>query len=158
MEYWTVVQYICRLDTVKIIIVYVIVTRTNMTNANRILVGPLVGRLLLSHYSDVGMSEMASPITGVPMVCSNVCSEADQTKHQISAISASLAFERGIHRWPVDSHHKWPVTHNMNMFSVKECMSLIKHIPSLKNVLIICLLISIFMSPLTHRTQLPSET
>ena len=34
------------------------------------------------------------------------CSGADQRKHQSSA---SLAFVRGIHRWPVDSLHKGPV-------------------------------------------------
>ena len=32
---------------------------------------------------------------------------ADQRKYQSSA---SLAFVRGIHRWPVNSPHKWPVT------------------------------------------------
>ena len=36
-----------------------------------------------------------------------VCSDADQRKHQSSA---SLAFVRGIHRLPVDSLHKGPVT------------------------------------------------
>ena len=35
-----------------------------------------------------------------------VCSGADQRKHQSSA---SLAFVRGIHRWPVNSPHKGPV-------------------------------------------------
>ena len=36
-----------------------------------------------------------------------VYSDADQRKHQSSA---SLAFVRGSHRWPVNSPHKWPVT------------------------------------------------
>ena len=31
-------------------------------------------------------------------------------------ISVSLAFVRGIHRWPVNSPHKWPVTRNMFLF------------------------------------------
>ena len=35
------------------------------------------------------------------------CSGADQRKHQSSA---SLAFVRGMHRWPVHSPHKGPVT------------------------------------------------
>ena len=35
---------------------------------------------------------------------------ADQRKHQSSA---SLAFVRGIHRWPMNSPHKWPVTRKM---------------------------------------------
>ena len=30
--------------------------------------------------------------------------------------SASLAFVRGIHRWPVNSQHKWPVTRKMFPF------------------------------------------
>ena len=55
------------------------------------------------HYSEVMMSAMASQITSVPIVCSNVCSGSGQRKHQSSA---SLAFVRGIHRWPVDSPHK----------------------------------------------------
>ena len=64
------------------------------------------------HNSDV-MSAMASQITGVSIVYSTVCSDADQRKHQISA---SLAFVRGIHRWPVNSPHKEPVTRKMFPF------------------------------------------
>ena len=59
------------------------------------------------------MRAMASQITGVSIVCSAVCSTADQRKHQRSA---SLAFVRGIHRWPVDSPHKGPVTRKMFPF------------------------------------------
>ena len=47
------------------------------------------------HYNDV---IMASQITSAPIVCTTVCSGGDQRKHQSSA---SLAFVRGIHRWPV---------------------------------------------------------
>ena len=43
----------------------------------------------------------------------NVYSGADQRKHQSSA---SLAFVLGIHRWPVNSPHKWPVTRKMFPF------------------------------------------
>ena len=39
--------------------------------------------------------------------------DADQRKHQSSA---SLAFVRGIHRWPVNSPHKRPVTRKMFPF------------------------------------------
>ena len=53
------------------------------------------------------MSSMVSQIAGVSIVCSTVCSGADIRKYQSSA---SLAFVRGIHRWPVDSLHKGPVT------------------------------------------------
>ena len=45
--------------------------------------------------------------------CSTVYSDADQRKHQSSA---SLAFVRGIHRGPVNSPHKWPVTRKMFPF------------------------------------------
>ena len=59
------------------------------------------------HHNDVMMNSRASQITGVSIVSSTVCSGADQRKHQSSA---SLAYVRGIHRWPVDSLHKGPVT------------------------------------------------
>ena len=65
------------------------------------------------HYSDVIMISMASQITGVSIVYSNFCSGADQRKRKSSA---SLAFVRGIHRWPVDSPHKGPVTRKMFPF------------------------------------------
>ena len=64
----------------------------------------------LSHYSDVIMGAMASQITSLTIVYSTVYSGADQRKHQSSA---SLSFVRGIHRWPVNSQHKWPVTQKM---------------------------------------------
>ena len=59
------------------------------------------------HNSDAIMGEMASQITSLTIVYSTVYSGADQRKHQSSA---SLAFVRGIHRGPVNSTHKWPVT------------------------------------------------
>ena len=59
------------------------------------------------------MSEIASQITCISIVCSTSCSDADQRKHQNSA---SLAFVRGIHRWPVDSPHKGPVAWKMFPF------------------------------------------
>ena len=59
------------------------------------------------YYSDVIMGAMASQITGLTIVYSTVYSGADQRKHQSSA---SMAFVRGIHRWPVYFPHKWPVT------------------------------------------------
>ena len=65
------------------------------------------------HYNDVIMSLVASQITVASIVYSTVCSDADQRKHQRSA---SLAFVRGIHRWPVNSPHKGPVTRKMLPF------------------------------------------
>ena len=59
------------------------------------------------HYDDVTMSLMASQITSLTIVYPTVYSSADQRKHQSPA---SLAFVRGIHRGPVNSPHKWPVT------------------------------------------------
>ena len=65
------------------------------------------------HYSDVIMIAMASQITGVSIVYSTVCLGTDQSKQQSSA---SLAFVRGIHRWPVNSIHKRAVTLQMFLF------------------------------------------
>ena len=68
---------------------------------------------LISHYSDVIMGAIASQITSLTIFFSTVYSGADQLKYQSSA---SLAFVRGIHRWPVNSPHKWPVTPKMFPF------------------------------------------
>ena len=67
---------------------------------------------LFSHNSDVKMGVMASQINSFTTVYSTVYSGVDQRKHQSFA---SLAFARGIHRWPVNSPHKWPVTRNLNV-------------------------------------------
>ena len=76
--------------------------------------GSVMTRLIFfKRCSDVMMSAMACQITGVSVVCSTVCSGADQRKHQSSA---SLAFVGGIHRWPVDSPHEGPVTRKMFPF------------------------------------------
>ena len=65
------------------------------------------------HYSDGIMSMIASQITSVLIVYSIVCSGENQRKYQSSA---SLAFVRGIHRWPVNSPHKGPVMWKMFPF------------------------------------------
>ena len=59
------------------------------------------------------MISMVSQITSLTIGFSTVYSDADQRKHQSSV---SLVFVRGIHRWPVDSPHKRPVTRNMFPF------------------------------------------
>ena len=59
------------------------------------------------------MSSLASRITSLTIVYWTVYSRVDQRKHQSSA---SLAFVWGIHRWPVNSPHKWPVTRKMFPF------------------------------------------
>ena len=53
-------------------------------------------QLWTRQYSNVIMSVVAYQITGVSIVCSAVCSGADQGKQQSSA---SMAFVRGNHRW-----------------------------------------------------------
>ena len=65
------------------------------------------------HYDDVIIWAMASQITSLTIVYSTVDSDADERKHQSSA---SLAFVRGIHRWPMNSPHKWPVSRKMSPF------------------------------------------
>ena len=69
--------------------------------------------IFLTQYIDVIMSAMASQITSLAIVYSNVYSGADRREHQSSA---SLAFVRRIHQWPVNSPHKWPVTRKMFPF------------------------------------------
>ena len=66
-----------------------------------------------THYNDVTISAVASQITSLAIVHSTVYSGADQRKYQSSA---SLAFLGGIHRWPVNSLRKGPVTRKMFPF------------------------------------------
>ena len=65
------------------------------------------------HYNDVIIRAMASQITSLTIVYSNVYSGAEQRKHQSSE---SLAFGWGIHRWSVNSPHKGPVMRKMIPF------------------------------------------
>ena len=65
------------------------------------------------HYDDLLMGSIASQINSFTVVYWTVYSDADQRKHQSAA---SLAFGRGIHRGPVNSPHKWPVTRKMFPF------------------------------------------
>ena len=65
------------------------------------------------HCSDIIMSAMASPISGVSVVYSTVCSGADQMKYQYFA---SLAFVRVIHKSPVNSPHQGPISRKMFPF------------------------------------------
>ena len=94
--------------------VYLIVCLSNYTCIS-IYLFIYCGRFMrtYSHYIDVIMSPMASQITSLTIVYSTVYSGLDQRKHQSSA---SLAFLWGIHRWPVNSPHKGPVTRKMFPF------------------------------------------
>ena len=67
---------------------------------------------LFYHYSDVIMSTVESPITSFTIVKSTVYSG----KGKKDQSSASLAFVRGIHWWPVNSPHKGSVTRKMFPF------------------------------------------
>ena len=69
--------------------------------------------IYINHYGDVIMDTIASQITSLAIVFSTVYLDIDQRKHQSSA---SLAFVWGIHRGPVNSPHKWPVTRKMFPF------------------------------------------
>ena len=77
--------------------------------------------LNLKHYvSAARLISIDSQITSLTIVYWNVYSGADQTKHQNSA---SLAFVRGIHRWPVNSPHKGPVTRECFHLMTSSCVS-----------------------------------
>ena len=67
------------------------------------------GFYCIYHYNDVIMGTVASQITSLAIVYSG----ADQRKHQSSE---SPAFVREIHRRPVNSPHKWPLTRKMFPF------------------------------------------
>ena len=55
-----------------------------------------------------GLKSPASPLFTQPFIQAQI-----KERHQSSV---SLAFVRGIHRWPVNSPHKWPVTRKMFPF------------------------------------------
>ena len=65
------------------------------------------------HYNDVIMGAMESQIASLTIVYSTIYPGADQRKYQSSA---SLAFLLGIHRWPVNSPHKCPITRKIFPF------------------------------------------
>ena len=97
-------------------------TLTKMLGWKLSITGPQAGGGRF-HYCDVIMGAIAYQITGPTIVYSTVYS--DLRKHQISA---SLAFLRGIHRWPANSPHEWPVTRKM--FSFDDVIMLINLSPS----------------------------
>ena len=102
----------------------------------------LLGKICPYHHIDVIMGAVASQITSVSIVCSTVCSDADQRNHQSSA---SLAVVGVNHRWPVNSPHKRPVTRKILPFDdVNMC---IWHcIPST-----ICLMVRCYLCSFTQQ-------
>ena len=85
----------------------------NFQGSDSVFGGFLQSNTSLKHYSEFIMGIMASQIISLSIVYSTVCSGTDHRKHQNSA---SLAFVRGIHRGPVNSPHKRPVTRKMSPF------------------------------------------
>ena len=67
----------------------------------------------VQHYNDVIWARWRLKSPASWMFTQPFFQGADQRKHQRSA---SLAFVRGIHRWPVNSPHKGPVTRKMFPF------------------------------------------
>ena len=86
-----------------------------------------ISNMFTIHYTDVKMGAMASQITSLTIVFSTVYFCTDQRKHQSSA---SLAFVRGIHRRPVNSPHKWPVTREMFPFDEIIMWNLLIRVPA----------------------------
>ena len=80
------------------------------------------------------MGVMASQITSLIVVNSTVYTDADQRKHQSSA---SLAFVGVIHRWPMNSPHKWPVARKMFPFDDVIVTAMASQITSLSIVYLI---------------------
>ena len=73
----------------------------------------IIIKTILGNYCDAIMGTMSSQITSPTIVYSTAHSGRYQRKHQGSA---SLVFVWGIHRWPMNSPHKWPVTRKMIPF------------------------------------------
>ena len=81
------------------------------------------------HYTDAIMSAMASQITSLTILYSTVYWGTVQWKHRSSA---SLAFVRGILRWPLNSPHKRPLTRNMFPFNYAILKSISRYLPGIR--------------------------
>ena len=79
----------------------------NRTKHKYVLTSWLIHLHQVVQECSITMNAMASQIISLTIVYSTIYSGSDQRKYQSSA---SLAFVRGIHRWPVNSPHKGPVT------------------------------------------------
>ena len=85
-------------------------------------------------YIVIGDWKNQSQVTSLTIVYSTVDSGVDQRKRQSSA---SLAFAWGIHRWPVNSPHKGPVTRKM--FPFDDAIMIVYDIILLEGDVIACL-------------------
>ena len=110
-DHWSVILYVCIFAReTNLVFGQILFPWCNLSTSLQTMTK---GDIFPSHYNDVIISEMASQITSVAIIFSNIYSGADQRKHQRST---SLASARGIHRWPVNSPHKRPVTQKMLQF------------------------------------------
>ena len=64
--------------------------------------------MVTSYWARWRLKSLALPLFTQPFIQGQI-----KRKHQSSG---SQAFVRGIHRWPVNSPHKWPVTRKMFPF------------------------------------------
>ena len=96
---------------------------------------------------------VVSQITSLTIVYSIIDSGTDERKHKSSA---SLAFVRGIHQWPVNSPHKGPAMRKM--FPIDDaimkqwslCPDFISHYKNLHDICIYSVMYKITTPPLTH--------
>ena len=91
-------------STIRAIFLHILSAFLHISRRHGVLVTSVV------HYNAVIMGAVASQITSLTIVYLTVYSGADQRKNQSSAL---LPLGRGIHRWPVNSPHNWPVTRYM---------------------------------------------
>ena len=115
------------------------------------------GVMHAKHCSDIIMSTIASHITGVLIVYSTFVMvqiiHADQRKHQSSA---SLGFVKGIHRCPVNSPHKGPVTRKL--FPSEDVIIILFHLLLVVSVDYSCRCIGIRLSVLVRCNILNNVT
>ena len=109
MDLWVLRLSISRVMIVRIFALYLVI----IIKMYVCIISHCLGKGHDTHYIDVIMSAIASQITSLTIIYSIGYSGADQRKHQSCA---PLAFVRGIHRWPVNSPYKWPVTRKMFPF------------------------------------------
>ena len=83
----------------------------------------------------IRVSGILSQITSLMIVYSTVYSDADQRKHQSSR---SLAIVRGIHREPVNSLHKRPVTRKCFHLMTSSCFTKSHSNPTVNSNTFVC--------------------
>ena len=136
-----------RSKSLKTMQVYVVIQHSINTLRPNVKWLPFCWRHFQSHFAERNSMDFIMSITMTPTwawwclkspvsrMFTLLCIQgADQRKYQSSA---SLAFVRGIHRRPVNSQHKWPLTPKMFPFDdVIMCRCLSVAMPPESNVLI----------------------